>query len=345
MTLVPRTWAVRQALEAWGQQQATLPLFVEQPGRTKGDAGRRGHGQRVIRHVEVEYSDGRVALQARRFVVVQSSQLAPQPSQTDAIAQQKAAEAVPSHVPRVQAQWFAWEADAEAAIAEDEHRGPGRRGRRPHPWRYHVVRSRVVAATRRPRRPRRGRPAKTAPLPRESGYRLRVAVEALAHPEADHGWTVRATTVRAEACTEAEILQADQEQHTTVEPGVRWSKNPAAISPVWLATPERIAAWARLTVLGRLVYSMIPRQVRLSLRTYDQQIPGNKGATATPTAAVVLSVFASVALVQLFIGEPEVDQGYGLHSHHLLRCDALGLDDSWDQVPSAQKNAKGMQTP
>jgi hypothetical protein len=29
---------------------------------------------------------------------------------------------------------------------------------------------------------------------------------------------------------------------TTAEPGLRWSKHPAAISPVWLEKPERIAA-------------------------------------------------------------------------------------------------------
>jgi hypothetical protein len=35
VTLVPRTYAVRQALEAWGQHQSALPLLVEKPGRTK----------------------------------------------------------------------------------------------------------------------------------------------------------------------------------------------------------------------------------------------------------------------------------------------------------------------
>src|SRR5215211_5298356 len=53
VTLVPRTCAVRQALEAWGQQQALLPLLVEKPGRTKDEACRRWHGQRVSRQVEV----------------------------------------------------------------------------------------------------------------------------------------------------------------------------------------------------------------------------------------------------------------------------------------------------
>src|SRR5215216_3443658 len=345
VTLVPRTCAVRQALEAWGQQQSALPLLVEKPGRTKDEACRRWHGQSVIRPVEVEYSDGRVALEALRFVVVHSSQLAQQQRQTYAIAQKKEAEVVTNYVQRVQAQWFACEADAEAAIAEYEHRGPGRRGRRPHPWRYHVVRYRVVAATRRTRRTRRGRPAKTDPPPIESGYRLIVEVEALTNPEEDNGWTVLATTVSAEACTDAEILQAYQEQHTTVEPGFRWIKNPAAISPVWLEKPERIAALAMLTVVSLLVYSIIQRQVRLYLLTHDQQVPGNKGTTASPTAAVVLALFAQVALVQFWIGDHEVAQVYGLQPHHLLICYALGLDYSWYETPSADKKGKRGHTP
>jgi transposase len=84
----------------------------------------------------------------------------------------------------------------------------------------------------------------------ESGYRLAVEVEASTNSEEDNGWSVLATTVSAEVCTDAEILQAYQEQHTTVEPGFRWLKNPAASAPVWLEKPERIAALALLTVVG-----------------------------------------------------------------------------------------------
>ena len=298
VTLVPRTCAVRQALEAWGQQHPTLPLVVEKPGRTKAEAPRRWHGHSVIRQVEVEYSDGRVAMEELRCVVVHSNQLAQQQAQSYAAGQAKEAEAVADHVKRVQAQWFACLPDAAAAVTVYEGREPGRRGRQPHPWRYHAIRYRIVATTRCTRRPRRGRPAKTDPPPTEFGYRLMVEVEALAHPEEDNGWTVLATTVSPEAGTDTEILQAYQEQHTTVEPGFRWIKNPAAIAPVWLEKPERIAALAMLTVLGLLVYSVIQRQVRLYLRAHDQQIPGNKGLTATPTAAVVLALFAQVALIQ-----------------------------------------------
>jgi transposase len=345
ITLVPRTCAIRQALEAWGQQQTALPLLLEKPGRTKAEAPRRWHGPSVIRQVEVESSDGRVALEALRFVVVHSSQLAQQQTQAYTAAQAKEADAITAHVKHVQARWFACEADAAAAIAAYAGRGPGHRGRRPRPWRYHAVRYRVVAETRRTRRARRGRPAKTEPPPTEAGYRLVVEVTTLANLEEDNGWAVLATTVPIEACGDTEILQAYQEQNTTGEPGFRWIKNPAAIAPVWLEKPERIAALAMLTVLGLLVYSVIQRQVRLYLRLHDQQLPGNKGLTATPTAAVVLALFTPVALVQLRIDEQEVMQLSGVQSYHLLVCDALGLDSSWYAVPSAPKNGRDIQTP
>src|SRR5262247_1588611 len=260
VTLVPRTCTIRQELEAWGRQHSALPLLVEKPGRTKDEEPRRWHGHSVRRRVEVEDSAGRVTQEEVRFVVVHSSQLAQPHAQTYVSAQEKAAEAVADHVRQVHAQWFACRPDAEAAIAAYEGRGQGHRGRRPRPWRSHTLRYGIVAASRRMRRTRRGRPAKTDPPPTESGYRLAVEVDGLPNAEEDNGWTVLATTVRAERWTDAEILEAYQEQNTTVEPGFRWIKNPAVIAPVWLEKPERIAALAMLTVVGLLVYSIAHRQ-------------------------------------------------------------------------------------
>jgi len=338
ITLVPRTWAIRQELEAWGQQQPALPLLLEKPGRTRRETPRRWQGRGVVRQVDVEYSDGRVVQEAVRFVVVHSSQLAQQQAHTYAMAQAKEAERVAEHRRRVEARQFAWAADAEAASADYAGRGQGRRGRRPRPWQYHAVRYRVAPETRRTRHARRGRPAKAAPPPTETCYRLVVEVEVLDNAQEENGWTVLATTVRSEVCSDAEILQAYQEHHTSVEPGFRWIKNPAAISPVWLEKPERSAALAMLTVRGLLVYAVIQRQVRLYLHTHGQQLPGNKGATAIPTAAVVLSLFAPVAGVQLQIDNTAVQQTYGIHPHHLMICDALGLDRAWYETPPAPHN-------
>ena len=78
---------------------------------------------------------------------------------------------------------------------------------------------------------------------------------------------------------------------------------------------------------------------------HDQQLPGNKGLTATPTAAVVLALFAQVALIQFRLGEQEGEQIYGVQPHHLLIWDALGLDASWYAVSPGEKDGRDCQAP
>ena len=114
-----------------------MPLLLEKPGRTRQESARRWHGRSVVRRVEVEYADGRLAEEALRCLVVHSSQLAQPAAAAYTAAQAKEAERVAEHSERVEARWFACAADAEAAIAEYEGRGQGRRGRKPRPWRYH----------------------------------------------------------------------------------------------------------------------------------------------------------------------------------------------------------------
>src|SRR5215510_10682351 len=98
ITLVPRTCAVRQEVERWGQQHGPLPLLLEKPGRTRQEPPRRWHGQSVIRSVAVEYADGRLDEAELRFLVVHSSQLAHQGAVTYAAAQAINAEPATAHV-------------------------------------------------------------------------------------------------------------------------------------------------------------------------------------------------------------------------------------------------------
>ena len=345
ITLVPRTCAVRQELEVWGRQHGPLPLLLEKPGRTRQEAPRRWHGRSVVRQVEVEYADGRRAMEDLRFLVVHSSQLAQQAAATYTIAQAKEAERITEHIQRVEARWFACAADAEAAIAEYEGRGQGRRGRKPRPWRYHILHYQVDAVSIPQKRLRRGRPPKAEAPQVEVRYRLGVRSEAVVPSEDAPGWTVLATTVGPEKCTDVETLQAYQEQHITVEPGFRWIKNPAAISPVWLEKPERIAALAMLTVVRLLVYAVIQRQVRLYLRDHNQHIPGNKGPTATPTSAVVFALFTPVTLVHFAVDDTPCLQVHGIQEHHLTVCQAVGIDPIWYQGAATGQNSLPRTTP
>jgi len=344
VTLVPRTCAVRQELEAWGRQQTTLPLLLEKPGRTAHDAPRRWRGRSVSRTVEVEYADKRVAWEEVRFVAVHSPQLAYQQAQASTTAQAQEAKRLATPIAHVATQRFACATDAEAAIAAYEGRERGRRGRQPQPWRYHVLQYTVDVVQQPKKRTRRGRPPKGEVSVEEVCYRLAIQTEALVQAEDEPGWFVLATTVGPEVCSDAQIVQAYREQTTTVEPGFRWIKNPAAIAPVWLEKPERIAALAMLTVVGLLVYSLLQRQVRLYRQHHDQQMPGNKGETATPTAAVILSLFAQVMMVHMEMDQAVSLHVYGLQPHHLTICDALEIDRAW-YAPSLSQQNHGRSVP
>ena len=98
LTVVPRTWAVRQALEAWGQHQGQGPLLLGKPGRTRQDPPRRWPGPSGIHPGAVAYADGRRAVAARRLLVVHSSPLAPQAAGASSAApeQEAARAAAPS---------------------------------------------------------------------------------------------------------------------------------------------------------------------------------------------------------------------------------------------------------
>jgi len=89
--------------------------------------------------------------------------------------------------------------------------------------------------------------------PRRTHHQLRRAIASRARSR--HWTTLHRTMaewcwpppVSAEVGTDAEVLQVYQDQNTIVEPGLRWIKNPAAISPAWLEKPAQIAALAMLT--------------------------------------------------------------------------------------------------
>jgi transposase len=338
VTLVPRTCGIRQEVEAWGQRQASLPLLLERPAKRQGDGPRRWYGRSVRREVEVEDEKGHVTLAPIRLIAVYSTQLAQHHKHAYGQAQAREAQALATHIAHVQSRSFACEADAQGAIAEYEGRGPGRRGRAAAPWRYHEVHYHIQAYRQRQRRTGRGRPRKGEAPPEEVVYQLRVETKALAPALETCGWLVLATTIDERSCGDAEIVQAYRDQTATVERGFRWIKNPAAISPVWLEKPQRIAALAMLTVVGLLVYGLIQRQVRQYLAQHEASIPGNKGPTDMPTATVIFESFATVTRVELTLEDMTVSQIQGWQAHHERICQALELDHAIYETPTTQEN-------
>ena len=124
-----------------------------------------------------------------------------------------------------------------------------------------------------------------------------------------------------------------------MEPGFRWIRTPAASSPVWLEKSERLAALALLTVVGWLVYAVLQRQVRLYLRDHERHLPGNKGPTATPTAAVVFALCTPVMLVQVAVDNTPHFQVHGIQDYHRIVCEAVDIDQAWYQEAATGQNS------
>jgi hypothetical protein len=59
----------------------------------------------------------------------------------------------------------------------------------------------------------------------------------------------------------------------------------------------------------------------------------------------VLALVAHVAVGLYWLGAHQVAQVYGVQPHHLLICEALGLDHSWYDAPSAHEIDQFSQTP
>ena len=65
------------------------------------------------------------------------------------------------------------------------------------------------------------------------------------------------------------------------------------------------------TVVWLLVCGLIQQQVRLYLHDQQQHVPGNKGPTAAPTAAVLLSLFTPATIVHVQVDQAVFRQVYG----------------------------------
>ncbi|MCQ3928796.1 MAG: hypothetical protein DPW17_16205 [Candidatus Jettenia sp.] len=95
--------------------------------------------------------------------------------------------------------------------------------------------------------------------------------------------------------TDTEILKAYKGQ-SAVETNFKWAKNPAAVAPVFLKDPKRIAVLGFVYLVALMVYTLMHRQIRQSLKQAQKTLPGNKGYTDNPTGSVL---FQNMSLKQI----------------------------------------------
>ena len=95
----------------------------------------------------------------------------------------------------------------------------------------------------------------------------------------------------------------------------------AAISPVWLEKPERIAVLAMLTVRITRLCSH-PTASSAHLRDHERHLLGNKGPTATPTTQPWCLPLTPVTLVHFTVDNAPMLHVHGVQEDHRIVCEA-----------------------
>jgi transposase len=292
VTLVPQTVGLRQALVE-APELSELPLLWEQPGRRQGEL-ERYHGASVVRPYHWKTAAGEVQELTLRFVVVESTQLAKAKAPRGVAAQQVELAALVTLQQQWQRRTFACEADAYQAatlclqeVALNSHR----------------LTYTVNAEWVREKRATRGRPPKHAPRPQHQVWRVswqvHEATEAItARAQRERRFVLATNVLDAQDLTDAELLQAYKGQ-PSVELSFKWAKNPAAIAPIFLETPTRIAALGCVYLIALLVYTLVERQVRKSLAERGETLPDRPAPSQHLTARTVFQLMRTIAVVTL----------------------------------------------
>jgi transposase len=296
VTLVPQTVGLRQEVVD-GSELGTLPLLWERPGRHKG-ARESYHGVSVVRSYRWKTAAGEVQELPLRFLVVESTQLAKAKAPRAAAAQQAERAALATFQHQWQRRSFACEADAHQAATL------GRQELSLHS--YHLTYT-VGAEWVAEKRPTRGRPPKAAPRPQRQVWRVtwqaHEATEVIAaRTRRDSRFVLATNVLEAEHLPDADLLRAYKGQ-PAAELSFKWAKNPAAIAPIFLETPTRIAALGCVYLIALLVYTLVERQVRHSLAQRRETLPDRPAPSQRPTARTVFQLMRNIAVVTLVWAE------------------------------------------
>jgi len=252
-----------------------------------------------------------------RFLVVESSQLALafEASLQDKLQRDRAK--YEKTVAKLARRTFECHKDAEAAVA-----------RLPRPS-FHQADVTLVEEIQTLPRPRRGRPRKGEAAPTATVYRAKLVSMEVDEQLVDHArlharhFLLATDHLDAEAWPDTRILEEYRHQHIIEgHTGFRWLKGPAAVAPMFLKTPHRIAALGLVFILALVVRNYIQWSLRSRLREKDQTLPNmNDQPTQQPTTEAAFRLFAHVAVVLVVDGDRVVRRiidGVTTHVRHVL---------------------------
>ena len=136
-------------------------------------------------------------------------------------------------------------------------------------------------------------------------YRLKISIrpreKAIARARKEAGCFVLITNEPEEAVgglSSKELLRAYQDQHS-VEQNFGFLKDPVFVNALFLKTPRRIEALGLILVLALMVWRLMERTMRISLKESDSKVVGwNNRKTSRPTSFMMTTKFLSVIVIR-----------------------------------------------
>jgi len=321
VTLVPRSYKLREELvDLVVAEGAELPELAREKGRTRKDPDRVYRGVSYVRPFTIHDPEtGQPKDVDLGFLVVESSALAArfEAGLDDLLAKdrKKCERAMKKLGKRV----FECEDDAAAAF-EHTIREP----------RLHRLTAEIVREVKTLPRGRRGRPRKGEEAPTRTVFRvvprsLEVDPDAVEHARTHARFFVLAADhLDRERWPDTRILDEYRHQHIIEgHTGFRWLKGPAAVAPMFLKTPRRIAALGLVFVLALMVRNYIQWTLRRRLAEEDETLPNmNDQPTNKPTTESAFRLLVHVAVVLIVVGGTVVQRllhGLNEHARKVLR--------------------------
>jgi transposase len=207
----------------------------------------------------------------------------------------------------------------------------------PRRWHSHQLTDAVSAAWVPVKRTTRGRPPKEAPRPQHQVWRVtwqvQEATEAMRLRAPREGRCVLATHgLEAQQFSDTERLRAYKGQ-PAAELRFTWAKNPAAIAPIVLEPPIRMAALGCLYVIALLVDTVVERQVRKRLVVRGETLPDRPAPSQHPTARTIFQLMRNIVVVTLQWARRSYRQVTMLNAHQLHVIRLLGDEPTIYGIP------------
>ena len=182
------------------------------------------------------------------------------------------------------------------------------------------------------KRTKRGRPrADEAPPPSQTVYHLKVTTEEVSASDHEERLKKASTYVLVRnrmpgwEITDEEMTAAYGQQWR-VEHGFAWLKSGAAINPMYLESPRRIAALCMIYHIALMIHTVIQRGVRHGLKKQGCKLPYHRNKPSDNiTAKFTYELFRNVTTQTITDGCETEKRIYGLDEHTEKAVVALGL--------------------